>query len=664
MITGQKILAALIALLIAVVVIGCSSPEEKKARFYNKGKELYEKDDYAKARVELRNALQIDPKYADAYYLLGLVSLKSGDARAAYGAFKKTVELVPQHWDAHVRIGRFLLSAGQSDETLEKAELILKADPKHEEGLILKSAALLQKKDVDSAKKLLESVIGKEVRKADGYFFLATAYSQKGDRQAAEKILKEGIAVNPKATALYLSLADLAMKEKKPEDAIDLLRKVIEIEPDLLQHRIALANLLVSLGREQEGLDGMKAYVAADPQKEDRWIQVAQYFSTRTKPEVVEQQLLEGIRQNAKSFKIRFALSEFYLATKRPDQALAVLQQCLGLERDQAHQNILKTKNTLARVYFDRQDITRAKQYADEVIKESPKDAEANFLVGTIHLRRQETVQAIAAFRTVVSSNPKFIPGHISLAEAHMLNKEPNLATDTLQNALKQEPDSRELQRALARNAAQQKDFKTAEARFRDMLKKQPDDVEVRADLGDLLLLTGDLKRAETEYNDIKRKLPNHPIGYTKLSALYGAQKKWDRAIAELENLVRVQPELWSALNDLAYLLAEHSSGKKDLDRALALAEKARMLNPENAAVLDTTGWIHYLRGEFDKAVTLLVAAQSKDSGNVIINYHLGMAQFKAGNVAKAKEHLKLALASKAAFPGKAEAEKVMAGIN
>lgn len=664
MMNAQKALAVMIALLMAVMMIGCSSPEEKKARFYNKGKELYEKGDYAKARLELKNALQIDPKYADAYYMIGLVSLKSGDARAAYGAFKKTVELAPQHWDAHIRIGRFLLSAGQADETLEKAELILKTDPKHEEALILKSAALLQKKDVEGARKLLEAVIGKEVRKPDGYFFLATVYSQKGDRQAAEKILNEGITVNPKATALYLSLADLALKEKKTDDAIGLLRKVIEIEPDMVQHRTALANLLMSLGREQEGLDVMKAYAATDPKKEDRWIQAAQFFSTRTRPEVAEQQLLEGIRQNEKSFKIRFALSEFYLATKRPDQALAVLQQCLGLERDQTNQDILKTKNALARFYFSRQDITKAKQYADEVIKESPKDADANFLAGTVYLRRQEGVQAVAAFRTVVSANPKFIPGHISLAEAHMLNKEPNLATDTLQNALKQDPESRELQRAVARNTALQKDFKRAEARYRELLKKEPDDVEVRADLGDLLLLTGDAKRAEAEYNDIKRKLPNHPIAFTKLSALYGAQKKWDKAIAEMEQLVRIQPELWSSANDLAYLLAEYGAGKKDLDRALGLAEKARTLNPENAAVLDTTGWIHYRRGEYDKAVASLTAAQAKDSGSAIINFHLGMAQYKAGNAAKAKEHLKLALAAKTGFPGKEEAEKIVAGIN
>ena len=102
---------------------------------------------------------------------------------------------------------------------------------------------------------------------------------------------------------------------------------------------------------------------------------------------------------------------------------------------------------------------------------------------------------------------------------------------------------------------------------YRSILDKNANDLEVRADLGDLMMLAGDFKRAEGEYTDIKKRVPNHPLSYVKLSALYGAQKKWDRAISELEQVVRIHPELWATTNDLAYLLSEYGKGKKDLDR-------------------------------------------------------------------------------------------------
>jgi tetratricopeptide (TPR) repeat protein len=54
-------------------VLSCGGPEEKKMKFFNKGKSLYEKGDYVKASLEFKNALQIDPKFSQAYYMLGMV---------------------------------------------------------------------------------------------------------------------------------------------------------------------------------------------------------------------------------------------------------------------------------------------------------------------------------------------------------------------------------------------------------------------------------------------------------------------------------------------------------------------------------------------------------------------------------------------------------------
>jgi tetratricopeptide (TPR) repeat protein len=106
----------------------CGGPEVKKVKFFNKGKVLYEKADYVKARLEFKNAAQIDPKYADAYRMLGLIDLKEGNFRGAYGLFSKAVELNPADLDAQYQIGKLLLGAGQPDKAMEKAELILKKD--------------------------------------------------------------------------------------------------------------------------------------------------------------------------------------------------------------------------------------------------------------------------------------------------------------------------------------------------------------------------------------------------------------------------------------------------------------------------------------------------------------------------------------------------------
>ena len=68
-------LGALIVLVIFIA--GCGGPEERKKRYYEKGKALYEQGDYVNARLELKNAVQIDPKFTEAHYLLGMAALKS-----------------------------------------------------------------------------------------------------------------------------------------------------------------------------------------------------------------------------------------------------------------------------------------------------------------------------------------------------------------------------------------------------------------------------------------------------------------------------------------------------------------------------------------------------------------------------------------------------------
>jgi tetratricopeptide (TPR) repeat protein len=207
-----------------------------------------------------------------------------------------------------------------------------------------------------------------------------------------------------------------------------------------------------------------------------------------------------------------------------------------------------------------------------------------------------------------------------------------------------------------------QKDFKNAESRYRKLLDANPGDVEVRADLGDLRMREGAYARSEAEYATIKKRVPNHPMGYVKLSSVYIIQQKWDKAITELEHAVKIQPGQWSIMNDLAVLLSDYSSGQKDLDRALAFAEKARSLNPDNPNIYDTVGWVHYRKGDFKKALHWLGQAQKKDPQNPVLNYHLGMAYYKNGNTAKAREYLRIALASKTEFHGKKDAAKIMAG--
>ena len=136
-------------ILLATVLVACGGPEEKKAKFFKKGQALYEKGDYVKARLEFKNAMQIDPKFVEAYYMLGMVELKQRNLKPAFGSFSKAVKLSPDHLDAHLQIGKLFLFGKAPEKAMEKAELVLGKDPKNIEALILKGSVLLAQKETD-----------------------------------------------------------------------------------------------------------------------------------------------------------------------------------------------------------------------------------------------------------------------------------------------------------------------------------------------------------------------------------------------------------------------------------------------------------------------------------------------------------------------------------
>ena len=127
-----------------------------------------------------------------------------------------------------------------------------------------------------------------------------------------------------------------------------------------------------------------------------------------------------------------------------------------------------------------------------------------------------------------------------------------------------------------------------------------------------------------------------------------------------MTKVIEKQPNLWIAANDLAYLLSEHGTSKKDLEKALKLAGQAQKLRPEDASVMDTMGWVYYKQGDANRAADLIARALSKNPENPAIMYHLGMTYYKLGRMAEAKEQLKKATETKEDFIGKDEAKKTL----
>jgi len=89
-----------------------------------------------------------------------------------------------------------------------------------------------------------------------------------------------------------------------------------------------------------------------------------------------------------------------------------------------------------------------------------------------------------------------------------------------------------------------------------------------------------------------------------------------------MRRAIDLDPNHAEALNFLAYYYAEQ---RENLDEALDMAQRALALKAE-AHILDTLGWVCFVRGEYDGARRFLAQAVEKAGDDPIVLEHYGDA--------------------------------------
>src|SRR5437899_10088373 len=130
------------ALLAVALLAGCSrDPNDRKQKYLESGNRYFQKQDYRAASIQFQNAVQIDPKYADAHYQLARTYLQLRDWRAAYRELTRTIELDPENLRAQVDFGNLLLAAREFDQAQQHADRVLQKDPGNVDAHILRANA-------------------------------------------------------------------------------------------------------------------------------------------------------------------------------------------------------------------------------------------------------------------------------------------------------------------------------------------------------------------------------------------------------------------------------------------------------------------------------------------------------------------------------------------
>lgn len=131
----------------------------------------------------------------------------------------------------------------------------------------------------------------------------------------------------------------------------------------------------------------------------------------------------------------------------------------------------------------------------------------------------------------------------------------------------------------------------------------------------------GDMEELTSAWVD---SAPNNLTAHLARANYLMQQGREPAAVEHYEAVIQRRYDTPLALNNLAWLLREDDTG-----RALELSKRASELVPQNAAILDTHGWILHLAGQHQEAVTVLEQAHELAPDNEEIRQHLETARSK-----------------------------------
>ncbi len=535
---------------IALSVGGCFKREMTAEQYLESAKSFYAAADYARARVQLRNALRKKETLAQAYYYLALVAEKDDNIFIAFADINRAQELAPNNSDIAIKAAEYWVLTVQ----FKKA--------------VTAMASLLEQPDHLSAEQY-----------AKAYPVLAAGLIGLQQYAQALQAIDDGLlkvdAQN--ATALHelsaLKIVTLKFLTRFDE-ALELVDALRTEHPDDINTEL-LSLELNELRGDASGVEAaLQRLMILDPEQARYPLALAQRFYQR----------------------------------QRVDEAIKILEQ---YNQQQPKNTIVK--RALLEVLED-QEPGRASALLNTFLEQLPNDTGLIFYRAGLLLQDNQLADAEAALQSLVASPQLDIQtqakAQLLLASVLRAEGKQSQALTLLNDALRSSPLNADLLKLRARVALDLQHYDIALNDAQSLLSQQVDNIEALELTGHIYGVLGDKEREAKTYEHILQLAPSHAkarsihirelIKAQKFAAaqrylssvapayrqtadwqlrnleLLMAQKLWPRASVQLDALEKSAGLDWR----LVFLRAKIALGQGELEQAKVLFQQVLQEQP------------------------------------------------------------------------------------
>ena len=226
----------------------------------------------------------------------------------------------------------------------------------------------------------------------------------------------------------------------------------------------------------------------------------------------------------------------------------------------------------ISQLFISRQRYDDARTLLLGLLRGAPPESDLHYLLGVIYDKQQQPNEALRQFSEVAEDSAFYTSAMMQMAFLYEETEQPDKTKALFDRLLEEEPDNIELLLYAGSFLERQEQYKQAEALYLRGIEIEPRNV-------DLLF---------------------------RLGVVYDKTGRKEAVIKQMKDILEIAPDDANALNYLGYTYADMGI---NLDEARQLIEKALQIEPDNGYITDSLGWVYYQKGDYDKAIALLIRA-------------------------------------------------------
>lgn len=638
------------AILISLLV-GCSSKEEKEAKYFDRAQALYDKGEFIKARLELRNLLQINRENPQAYYLQALMHEQNANWTKMSGSLHAAIEFDPEFIPAKVKLAtlQFRFGPAADSQTELTVQSILDLDPQNADAIAILAQLLYRQGNRDRAME--------EVRRAISIHpghSQAIALLSREEPDEALAAIEQGLSIDPKNYELRIIKIRIMKQQEDIDGVITQYKALLSDDKENPRYFNSLLGYLAKQGRTEESTQMLEDAIASSPKDTNFKVWLVSYFRYTGQVEPAIKTAETFIASDPAEPLLRFALADAYQQSHQFPKARQVLNDIIAMGPKDP--DSLKARNQLARLELQLENEPEAEKLLNEIFEIDRENTGALITGAQIALQRGDTESAILKSRTAINHDPKSQPAFLTLGVALEASGSEDLALDNYQSALKLDPRKIEVAFKITQLLLKRGD--TAEA---NQLLEQYLTVESTAKtVGPILVASYTEQQEWDKAMEVASKLEsqqdNNSLGIYLRGGTQYAQGNYADSIVSFESLITKEPNSSDALSALLKARVAQDGTEATID----YLKKFMADHPEQKHAHVFLGGLYLQQGNPDLAISAYREAIELEPGNTRAQVSLAQAYLQSGAPEAALESFDAALA---ASPNNTELLLLKAGL-